>query len=78
MVYYSNPLKMSIFTFQKLYINQEDLEKPITIIALFIYVNDAYFAVTTITPKAYIDIDKKRTSEIDIETKSIEIEREIK
>lgn len=66
------------FSNQKLYINQEDLEKPITIIALFIYVNDAYFTVTTITPSAYIDIDKKRTLEIDIETKRIEIEREIK
>ena len=63
---------------QKLYVNREDLDKPIIIIALLIYIDNAYFAVTTITPKEYIDIDKKRTLDIDIETRSIDIGRKIK
>lgn len=45
---------------QKLYVNQDDLEKPIDFIALFIYLDNAYFTFTQVVPQTYLDINKKR------------------
>ena len=53
---------------QKLYVNQDDLEKPIDFIALFIYLDNAYFTFTQVVPQTYLDINKKRTEDIEIET----------
>jgi len=61
-----------------LYVNQDDLEKEIAFVALYIYMDNAYFGMGQITPKTYINDKKQRMEDIEIEiVRSDKVKREL-